>query len=133
MYAYYTTHIGYMLTMGCLWYWLYRLQEHVPVNVIVSNSSKCMGVNGEALQLHAVYIKLYILLQVHENPYQVVEVTRTASEHAMKLKVHMIKPFITIAPSYTRKISLVCCRWHCHLYCTLVTIWTATNLWYFLV
>ena len=59
MYAYYTTHIGYMLTMGCLWYWLYGLQEHVPVNVIMSNSSKCMGVNGEALQLHAVYIKLY--------------------------------------------------------------------------
>ena len=28
------------------------------------NSHKCMGVNGEALQLHAVYKRLYFLLQV---------------------------------------------------------------------
>ena len=29
-----------------------------------SNSRECMGVNGEALQLHAVYKKAYFLLQV---------------------------------------------------------------------
>ena len=29
-----------------------------------SNSRKCMGVNGEALQLHAVNKKLYFVLQV---------------------------------------------------------------------
>ena len=29
------------------------------------------------------------------------------------------------------QISLVCCRWHCYLCCTLVTIQTATNSWYF--
>ena len=71
-----------------------------------------MGVNGEALQLHAVYKKPYFLLQVtresvsgtasharirirycksRENPYQVLQVTCAASERAMKLKVRMIK------------------------------------------
>ena len=30
----------------------------------MSNSHKCMGINGEALQLHSVYKKPYILLQV---------------------------------------------------------------------
>ena len=35
-------------------------------NIIIctSNSRKCMGVNGEALQLHAVYKKPYFSLQV---------------------------------------------------------------------
>jgi len=58
---------------------------------------------GEALQLHTVYKKPYFLLQVtresvsvlqvmsRENPYQVLQVTRAASECAMKSKVHMIK------------------------------------------
>ena len=71
-----------------------------------------MGVNGEALQLHAVYKKPYFLLQVtresvsvlqvtresvsgtashaRENPYQVLQVTCAASERAMKSKVRMI-------------------------------------------
>ena len=39
----------------------------------------------------------------NENLYQIPEVTRAASERAMKSKVHMIKSFITIAPSYTGK------------------------------
>ena len=66
-----------------------------------SNSRECMGVNGEALQLHGVYKKPYFLLQVtqesvsvlqvSENPYQVRQVTHTASEIAMKSKVRMIK------------------------------------------
>ena len=43
------------------------------------------------------------------------------------------KIIITIVPSYTgKKKSLVCCRWHCYLCSTLVTIQTATNSWYFL-
>ena len=81
-----------------------------------------MGVNGEALQLHAVYKKPYFLLQVmresvsvlqvtresisdttsharihiryyksRKNPYQVLQVTCAASEHAMKSKVRMMK------------------------------------------
>jgi len=38
-----------------------------------------MGMNGEALQLHAVYKKLYFLLQVKRKHV-------SASEHAMKSK-----------------------------------------------
>ena len=43
-----------------------------------------MGVNGDTLQLHAVYEKLCLLLQV-------------TSEHAMKLKVLIIK---SLSPEY---------------------------------
>ena len=71
-----------------------------------------MGVNGEALQLHAVYKKPYFFTTSHariristaksrENPYQVLQVTREsvsgttshvhASERAMKSKVRTIK------------------------------------------
>ena len=58
-----------------------------------------MGVNGEALQLHAVYRifycksreNLYQYYKSHENPYQVLQVTRAASERAMKSKVRVIK------------------------------------------
>ena len=71
-----------------------------------------MGVNGEALQLRAVYKKPYFFTTSHatiristtshariciryyksrENPYQVLQVTCAASERAMKLKVCMIK------------------------------------------
>jgi len=34
------------------------------VHYHTSNSHECMGVNGEALQLHSVYKKPYFLLQV---------------------------------------------------------------------
>ena len=68
-----------------------------------------MGVNGEALQLHAdsrnFYCKShenpyqyyksrenpYQYYKLCENPYQVLQVTCTASERAMKLKVRTIK------------------------------------------
>ena len=64
-----------------------------------SNSCECMGVNGEALQLHAVnricYCKsrenAYQYYKSRENLYQVLQVTCTASEHAMKSKVCLIK------------------------------------------
>jgi len=66
-----------------------------------SNSRECMGVNGEVLQLCAVYKKPYFYCKSckntyqyhksHENPYQVLQVTRAASERAMKSKVRMIK------------------------------------------
>ena len=60
-----------------------------------SNSRECMGVNGEALQLHAVHKKPYFFYcKSHENPYQyyksrensyqVLQVTRAASERAMR-------------------------------------------------
>ena len=66
-----------------------------------------MGVNGEALQLHAVYKKPYFLLQVTRESVSVLKVTQESisgttshvririrfykSERAMKSKVHMIK------------------------------------------
>ena len=56
-----------------------------------SNSRECMGVNGEALQLHAVYKKPYFLLQVTQQSVSVLRVTCVAFEHAKKSKVHMIK------------------------------------------
>ena len=39
-----------------------------------SNSRECMGVNGEALQLHAVYKKPYFLLQVTRESVSVLQV-----------------------------------------------------------
>ena len=60
-----------------------------------------MGVNGEALQLCAVYKKPYFLLQVTPESVSVPEVTREsvsgttshvrASERAIESKVRMIK------------------------------------------
>ena len=44
----------------------------------VTNSRECMGGNGEALQLHAVY-KRHILYS-RKNPHQVLQVTRATSE-----------------------------------------------------
>ena len=70
-----------------------------------------MEVNGEALQLHAVYIKAIFFTTSHvrihisatshvkirikyyksrENPHQALQGTCTASKHAMKSKVRMI-------------------------------------------
>ena len=72
-----------------------------------------MEVNGEALQLHAIYKKpyfysksrknLYQYCKSRENPYQVLQVTCAAYERAMKSEVRMIKIIITIVPSYTGK------------------------------
>ena len=65
-----------------------------------SNSCEFMGVNGEALQLCTVYKKAAFLYQHYnscENPYQVLQVSCAASDHAMKLKVHMIK---SLSPQY---------------------------------
>ena len=89
-----------------------------------SKSRECTGVNGEALQLRAVYKKLYFYYKSHENPYQVLratwklvsillqvtwelyqvlQVTWAASECAMKSKVLMIKIIINIVQTYTKK------------------------------
>ena len=84
-----------------------------------SNSCECKGVNGEALQLHSVYKKLYFYCKSrenlyqyyksHKNPHQVLQVMCSASECAMKSKVRMIK---VLSPQYQaipEKVSLVCC------------------------
>ena len=63
-----------------------------------------------------------------ENLYQVLQVTCAASERAMKSKVRTIK---SLSPYYQgipeKKISLICCRWHCYSCCPLITIRMATN------
>ena len=98
-----------------------------------SNSRKCMGVNGEALQLHSVYKKPCFVLQVTRESVSVLQVmwksiSGTASERALKLYDKII---ITIVPSYTGKISLVCCCWHCYSCCAHITMYAATNTKYF--
>ena len=82
-----------------------------------------MGVNGEALQLHTVYKKLYFLLQVTRESVSVLQVTQesvlgTASHARIHIgttsRVHCIwtcneiegscdKIIITIVPNYTGK------------------------------
>ena len=83
-----------------------------------------MGVNGEALQLHAVYKKPYFLLQVtresvsvtasharirirycksRENPYQVLQVTCAASERAIKSEVRIINYYHHSTKLYWKK------------------------------
>ena len=44
--------------------------------VWAENSNWCMGVNGEALQLHEVYKKPYFVLQVTRESVSVLQVTR---------------------------------------------------------
>ena len=107
-----------------------------------------MGVNGEALQLHAVYKKPYFLLQVTRESVSVLQVTWESisvlqvvweSVSGTASHMHCIwacneiegsydKIIITIVPSYsgeniTRLLSfdVVCAHWHCCLCCTLIT------------
>ena len=61
-----------------------NVSSHV-ILIITYQIRDCMGVNGKALQLHAVYIKSC------KNPYQVLQVTCPGSDCAMKSKVNMIK------------------------------------------
>ena len=72
-----------------------------------------MGVNGEALQLHAVYKNPYFLLQVTRESVSVLQVTQE-SVSGTTSHVHCIgtcneiegtydKIIITIVPSYTGK------------------------------
>ena len=85
----------------------------------------------------------YQCCKSRQNPYQVLQVTRESvsgtTSHVRcvstcnEIEGSYDKFIITIVPSYTGKISLVCCCWHCCLCCALVTIQTTTNLRYFLV
>ena len=68
--------------------------------ICTSNSCQCMGVNGEALQLHRVYKNPYFLLQVTQDFVSgTISHVRT-SECAMGSYDKII---ITIVPSYTGK------------------------------
>ena len=123
-------------TLWCLLYWRDAthhfhttsglktlLLEAANFSYHMSNSHECMGANGEALQLHAVYKNPYFLLQVMWESVSVLQVTwesisGTASHTRCIWMCNEIEGsydeiIITIAPSYTEKISLVCCRWHC--------------------
>ena len=72
-----------------------------------------MGVNGEALQLHAVYKKPYFLLQVTRQSVSVLQVTRESvsgtTSHVRcvrtcnEIEGSYDKIIITIVPSYTGK------------------------------
>ena len=80
-------------------------------NYHTSYSWECMRVSGnpcscvQFIKSRIFYYKSrknsYQYYKSRENPYQVLQVTGAASEHAMKLKVHMIN--VTIVPSYTGK------------------------------
>ena len=112
-----------------------------------------MGVNGKALQLHSAYkgifftashVRIHISTIFHEKicisttSHAKISI-RYCKSHKLRLTCNKIegsydKIIMTIVPNYiTKKISLVCCRWHCYSCCTLVTIQTATNSRYFLV
>ena len=56
-----------------------------------------MGVNGEALRLHAVYKKPYLLLQITQESVSGTTSHVCSSECAMKLKVRMTK---SLSPWY---------------------------------
>ena len=73
------------------------------------------GVNGEALQLHAVYEDIILYYKSRENLYQLLQVMRAASERAMKVEGLYDKIIITMHSTklYWKK-SLVCCHWHCY-------------------
>jgi len=70
-----------------------------------------MGVNGKALQLHAVYKKLYFLLQVTWE-----SVSGTASHACWVWTSNEIKGSCDKHHNTKlyRKISWVCCRLHCY-------------------
>ena len=80
-------------TCTCMWKWYYGFH--------MSNPCECMAVNGQALHLHAVRIKPYLLLQVTWESVSVFQVTwktvsvlrvtRAVSESAVRLKVLTIK------------------------------------------
>ena len=53
--------------------------------------TKLRGVNGKALQVHTVNTSTYYR-NLHIDSYQVVQVTRAMSKHAMKLEAYKIKP-----------------------------------------
>ena len=84
----------------------YKIKLSFVVEIVfyhTSNSRYCMGVIGEALQLHAIYKKPYFLLQVMRE-----SVSGTTSHVRCVWACNEIegsydKIIITIVPSYTGK------------------------------
>ena len=95
---------------------------HYPM----SNSRECMRVNGEALQLREVS-KSRIFFStshaIHIRYYKWRALVWTCNEIKINHHHHSTKLY--------QKISLICCFWCCYSCCALITIRTATKLWYF--
>ena len=82
------------------------ISSHIPFhpsNNIVPHTNV-----WESMEIPFQYIKSHENL-LHENPYQVLQVMHTTSEHAMTSS-KIIERLITIVPSYTR--NHISC-WHC--------------------
>ena len=78
---------------------LFHFSYYIPLNYHMSNSHEYMGVSGEVNCSYMLYQIFYYksrknpyqYYKSHENLYHVLQVTCTASERAMKSKIHMIK------------------------------------------
>ena len=71
--------VVYFAELFCsyIWVWLCFKTTGICLDIVLSytsNSCECMGVNGEALQLHAVYREPYFLLQVTRESVSVLQV-----------------------------------------------------------
>ena len=90
------------------------------------------GVNGEALQLHAVYEDIILHYKSRENLYQLLQVMRAASERAMKVEGLYDKIIITMHSTklywkkITRLLPLALLLYSC---CVLVTIQSCDIFW----
>ena len=95
-------------------------QLHIVLSHIIyyhtSNSRECMGVNVKALQLQ--FIKSCLFTASH---------TRIRISH---YKSRVLHP--NVQWKLYKKMSLVCCRWHCYSCCVLVIIQTAANSCYYI-
>ena len=122
---------------------IWQSQVDIKFLLIVSNNMsriyRYMGVNEKVLQLHAIYKKLF--LQVTRESVSVLQDTQKSvsgtASHARciwtcnKIEGLYDKTIIILSTKLCRKkISLDCCHWHCYSCCALITIQTATNLWY---
>ena len=78
------------------------------------------------MQVYAVMIITCIYYYKSRDSYQVLQVTCAIADEHDEIEGLYDKIMITIVPSCTRKISLVCYHWHCYLCYALITIQMAT-------
>ena len=98
---------------------------HANVWESIGKPCSCIQFNKTCIVYYKSRKNPYQYYKSRENPSQVLQVMCNEIEGSYD------KIIITIVPSYTGKILLICCRWHCYSCFTLVTIQTATNSWYF--
>ena len=100
----------------------------IRLNYHMFNWHECMGVSGEALQLHSAYKKaVFFYCKSRENPYQYYKSRKNKSVSGTASHAHCVwtcneiegshdKIIITIVATklYREKYpSLICWRWHC--------------------